>query len=63
MDKNNNKETEIDFLKENDVVSSTECTGLIQGFPDCDEEMDSYRSIYKIPRQGDLSDLDPKCLE
>lgn len=46
------KNFEIDLLDEtNGIASSTECTGLIQIPPRCEEESESYSEIYRVPEQ------------
>jgi len=45
---------DIDFLKTSDIVSTTECTGLIQGMPVDEAETDSYEDLYPIPEQQPL---------
>ena len=41
---------EPDYMDLTNVVSSTECTGLIQGFPQDDNEIDAYTEICDIPK-------------
>lgn len=53
------KNFEIDLLDDpNAIASTTECTGLIQIPPTCEEEAESYGNIYVIPRQvNDFSNV------
>ena len=39
-------------LDENNVVSSTECTGLVQGLPLDEESMEAYSEIYGMPEDN-----------
>ena len=41
-------------LRVNDVVSSTECTGMIHGLPETDDEIVNYDDVYGIPDQKTL---------
>ena len=46
------KNFEIDLLDDpNAIASTTECTGLIQIPPTCEEESEAYGEIYVIPEQ------------
>lgn len=40
-----------DMLAQNDVVSSTECTGMIATPPLNDEQVDGYLDIFHVPQQ------------
>lgn len=42
---------EIDFLKADDVVSATECTGITPTPPEDSSQSDSYANVYPIPKQ------------
>lgn len=41
------------FDSESQVVSSTECTGMIPSAATEEEEIDSYHSIYDVPLEED----------
>lgn len=39
---------------QNNIISSTECTGLIQKPPETDAEVDSYKDIYHLPNEKEV---------
>ena len=41
-------------LRVNDVVSSTECAGMIHAMPETDGEAENYDDVYGIPDQKAL---------
>ncbi len=41
------------ILNSDNVASATECTGLIPSAPINEDEMDSYASLYSIPKGND----------
>ena len=46
------KNFEIDFIDDIcSTASATECTGLIQIPPMCEEESEAYSEIYRVPEQ------------
>ena len=49
-----------DMLHTNNVVSTTECTGLFQGLPVEDEQIEAFSDIYDVPDQGSLGKLEEK---
>lgn len=56
------KETEniimdTDYLSEEKISSSTDCTGLIPALPANEDDVEAYSDLYPIPKQGDLKDL------
>jgi len=56
-------EQELDpiFDPENEyVVSTTECTGLVQTPPESKEEAESLTKIFDIPLAKGKKDIDPK---
>jgi hypothetical protein len=46
------------FLDPNNVVSNTECTGLIQTPPLTEDEAESYKEIYDLPVPKDKAGND-----
>lgn len=42
------------------VVSSSDCTGLIQALPKEKDEIEAYSDIYEIPKQGSLKTIKNK---
>jgi len=46
--KNKKKSDPFDAITKN-VVSSTECTGLFQGLPEDEEQMEAYDDIIETP--------------
>lgn len=58
--RNLKKYPDTDDLSTKDVVSSTECTGLMQSLP-CEEEgIESISDIYEIPDQGSEKEMKVK---
>lgn len=57
MDKKENNKYNVSFedslIDQNGVVSSTECTGLVQTPPSTNEESKSYTNLYNIPKPQD----------
>jgi hypothetical protein len=47
-----------DSFESNSVVSSSECTGMMQSFPENDDEIESYQDIYDVPKQGTKEERD-----
>lgn len=63
MKKDSNEYPDPDILDTNDVVSNTECTGLIQGLPIEEENIEPYSEIYDIPDQAGLGLLEEELDE
>lgn len=58
MKKDSNEYPDPDILTPNDVVSTTECTGLIQALPIEEDNIEPYSEIYDIPDQAGLGLLE-----
>nr|WP_319488232.1 hypothetical protein [uncultured Caproiciproducens sp.] len=49
-------EDEDSFFNSECVISSTECTGLIQTPPISEDEAESYTKIYDVPKPENKND-------
>ena len=50
-EKRKNKDPEDNYLDQDKISSTTECTGLVQQMPVSDEEADAYSELYDITPQ------------
>jgi hypothetical protein len=63
MDKDEKNYPDPNEIATTNIVSSSECTGVVTGLPEDEQHMNAYQEICDIPKQGSLGELKERLNE